>query len=70
MAYSDHFRNITRRRLVFSVLAGVISGLLLEILLLALGVKDHMPFVLLGICAILLLVILDWLDFSFRILVR
>jgi len=67
MAYTDHFRNITKRRLVLSVLAGGVFGLVLEVILLALGIRQHMQFILLGIFAILLLALLDWLDFCFFI---
>lgn len=65
MAYTDYFKNITQRRLVLSVLAGGVSALILEAVLIFFGIEEHMPFILLGIFAILLLALLDWLDFCF-----
>lgn len=70
MAYTDYFKNITQRRLILSVLAGGVSALVLEAVLIFLGVTEHMPFILLGIFAILLLALLDWLDFCFVVFAR
>jgi len=70
MAYTDYFKNITQRRLILSVLAGGVSALILEAILIFLGVTEHMPFILLGIFAILLLALLDWLDFCFVVFAR
>ncbi len=67
MSYTDHFKNITKLRLALSILAGGVSALVLEIVLIFLGVEEHMPFILLGIFAILLLALLDWLDFCFSV---
>ena len=70
MAYTDYFKNITQRRLILSVLAGGISALILEAALIFLGVTEHMPFILLGIFAILLIALLDWLDFCFVVFAK
>jgi len=70
MAYTDHFRNITKRRLILSVLAGGVAALALETILIVLGIRESMPFVLLGIFAILLLALLDWLDFCFVVFAK
>ncbi len=67
MTYTDHFKNITKQRLIFSVFTGVTFGLVLEIVLLFFGVQQHMPFILLGISAVLLVALLDWLDFHFSV---
>ncbi|OPY39063.1 MAG: hypothetical protein A4E35_00297 [Methanoregula sp. PtaU1.Bin051] len=65
MEYTDHFKNITKQRLILSVFTGITLGLILEIILLILGIQHHMPFILLGIGAVLLVALLDWLDFHF-----
>ena len=70
MAYTDYFKNITQRRLILSVLAGGISALVLEAALIFLGITEHMPFILLGIFAILLIALLDWLDFCFVVFAK
>ena len=70
MAYTDYFKNITQRRLILSVLAGGISALILEAALIFLGITEHMPFILLGIFAILLIALLDWLDFCFVVFAK
>jgi hypothetical protein len=67
MKYTDHFKNITKRRLILSVIAGITLGIVLEFVLLLFGIKEHMPFILLGIIAVLLLALLDWLDFQFSV---
>ena len=67
MPYTDHFREVTKQRLIRLVLGGAGAGILLDIILYLLGITKVMPFVALGICVILLLALLDWLDFHFDV---
>ena len=70
MDYTDHFKAVTKERLIRLVLGGAIAGITLDIVLYFLRIPDMMPFVLLGIIIILLLALLDWLDLHFEIFSR
>jgi hypothetical protein len=70
MEYTDHFKAVTRERLIRLVLGGAVAGIALDSVLFILGIPDMMPFVLLGIIIILLLALLDWLDLHFEIFSR
>jgi|WetSurMetagenome_2_1015567.scaffolds.fasta_scaffold00102_29 hypothetical protein len=67
MKYTDHFKEVSKDRLVRLVAGGACAGIILDTALYLLGIPEKMPFVLLGIIIILLLAILDWLDLHFEI---
>jgi hypothetical protein len=68
MEYTDHFKAVTKERLIRLVTGGAVAGIALDTVLFLLGIPDMMPFVLLGIIMILLLALLDWLDLHLEIL--
>ena len=70
MEYTDHFKAVTKERLIQLVLGGAVAGIALDIVLFILKIPDMMPFILLGIIIILLLSLLDWLDLHLEIFSR
>jgi hypothetical protein len=70
MEYTDHFKEVTKERLIRLVIGGAIAGIALDSILFILRIPDMMPFVLLGIIIILLLALLDWLDLHLGIFSR
>jgi hypothetical protein len=70
MAYSDHFQQVSKQRLVRLVSGGAFAGILLDTGLFLAGIPGKMPFVLLGIIIILLIALIDWLDFHLEIFSR
>jgi hypothetical protein len=46
MEYTDHFKAVTKERLIRLVLGGAVAGIALDIVLFVLGIPDMMPFVL------------------------
>ena len=63
MKYSDHFREVTKRRFIRLAAGGALAGIALDLILFVAGVPEKMPFVLLGVIIILLIALMDWLDF-------
>jgi hypothetical protein len=64
MQYSDHFREVTKQRLIRLVLAGSFAGIALDVVLCFAGIPRVMPYVALGILVILLAALFDWYDFN------
>jgi hypothetical protein len=46
MEYTDHFKAVTKERLIRLVLGGAVAGIALDTVLFLLGIPDMMPFVL------------------------
>lgn len=53
MQYTDHFREVTKQRLIRLVLVGSLAGVALDCVLFLLGISEVMPFGALGILIIL-----------------
>jgi uncharacterized membrane protein len=59
------FQNISRKRLLTAFTAGTSLAILLEFLLVVFRKLDCVPFIALGIAALILLFLFNWLDLHF-----